>query len=291
MRPLQVVAAIAGFSSLSSAWPWPNVFEGGAEKAVQGIEGVERLFRRQNDAAATQSTTSRTTTRTGTKTTAKGTDSQTGTKATAKGTGSQKATGTITGSAQGTSNGTAAATTQYDERLPAGGVSMQTPNIMSGAQYYRVGDYVTFGWNFTSVLAKPTAINVIASCSANSAEYTIAANLTYDDQMKIVWDTNKYAATATAQQLLTNTYTLVIENSDEKIATGIAQAGYLGLVNQFTFGMYTPQPYTPWAEFNCPTCSAGISSMEKQTLGFLFAMTSITIMSFTYFATGRFGVF
>jgi hypothetical protein len=31
--------------------------------------------------------------------------------------------------------------------------------------------------------------------------------------------------------------------------------------------------------------------MEQKTLRFLFGMVSITILSFTWFATGRFGVF
>jgi len=168
---------------------------------------------------------------------------------------------------------------------------MMTPNIISGAQYYKVGDYLTFGWNFTSVKAKPTAVNVLVSCSSANAQYTVAANMSYEDAMNVVWDTGKIAAQATEQQLLTNTYTLVIENANEKVATGVIQPGYFQSADSFQFGMYTPQTYTPWAEFNCPTCNAGLSLSEQHTLKFLFGMASITILSFTYFATGRFGVF
>lgn len=180
--------------------------------------------------------------------TAKQTGTQTGSKTGSK-TGSQSNKGTITGSAQGTAAATGGSsnTTVYDARLPAGGVSMITPNIFSGAQYYRIGDYVTFGWNFTSVSAKPTAINVLATCSANSALYTISANMTYEDVMAVTWDTNLDQAQATAGNLLTNHYTLVIENANENAATKAAAAGYFAAASTYTFGMYTPQPYTPWA--------------------------------------------
>jgi hypothetical protein len=44
-------------------------------------------------------------------------------------------------------------------------------------------------------------------------------------------------------------------------------------------------------DFTCPTCNSGAMSLsEKQTWSFLFGMASITIFSFTWFATGRFGV-
>jgi hypothetical protein len=46
MRPVQIIAAFASLSAVSTAWPWPGALDDAAGKAVQGIEGI--LYRRQN---------------------------------------------------------------------------------------------------------------------------------------------------------------------------------------------------------------------------------------------------
>ena len=120
---------------------------------------------------------------------------------------------------------------------------MVTPGLFAASQYYKIGDYVTFAWNYTSLSVTPTAIDVLASCSVNSQLYTIALNQTVQPTGAVTWDTGEYQATATIP-LLTETYTLVIYNAAEDISA-TAQAGYLAVQDTFTFGMYTPQPYTP----------------------------------------------
>lgn len=133
--------------------------------------------------------------------------------------------------------------------------------------------------------------------------------MTYDaNGGKFTWDTSVYATQA--PQLGTNQYTLSIADAELGM-TGTSGAGYLNPLPMFTFGMYTPQPYTNysckslqcplgWRAINeanfdtawvCATCSSGAMSLsEKQTWGFLTGMASITVLSFTWFATGRFGV-
>lgn len=119
---------------------------------------------------------------------------------------------------------------------------MVTPNALAGDQYYKVGDWVTFAWNYTSVSVMPTAIDVLASCTANQATYTIAVNMSAT-QTQVLWDTKN---TPDGQApFLTEKYTLIIYDS-ELSATAPARAGYLGAYSGFTFGMYTPQPYVPW---------------------------------------------
>jgi len=140
------------------------------------------------------------------------------------------------------------ATTEYDPRLPAGGVSMITPAVISGPQFYRIGDWVTFAWNYTSLSATPSAIDVLASCAANSATYTLTLNQSVAETGKILWDTGAYQSTAKVP-LLTNTYTLIIYAADSSISA-VPKAGYLGVQQTFTFGMYTPQPYTPWTSMS-----------------------------------------
>lgn len=165
---------------------------------------------------------------------------------------------------------------------------MVTPGVFAAASYYKVGDYVTFAWNYTSLSVTPTAIDILASCSLNSQLYTIALNQSVQPTGAVTWDTGEYEATATIP-LLTATYTLVIYDAAEDISA-TAQAGYLAVQDTFQFGMYTPQPYTPLNEFKCATCSAALSDHERQALGLMLGMGVITFLSFTWFA-GGFGVF
>jgi hypothetical protein len=183
---------------------------------------------------------------------------------------------------------------------------MVTPAAIAPSQYYKIGDYVTFAWNYTSLSVTPSGIDILASCSLNQQLYTIALNQSVGPTGAVTWDTGEYQATATIP-LLTETYTLVIYDAAQDI-TSIPQAGYLAVQEQFQFGMYSPQPYTPlngeltknsklarrdcWlkAEFKCATCGAAVSAHERQAFGLLLGMSVITFLSFTWFASG-FGVF
>lgn len=139
--------------------------------------------------------------------------------------------------------GNSTKTIAFDPRLPAGGISMITPAALSGAQYYKIGDWVTFGWNYTSLSVTPSAIDILASCSANQATYTLALNQTVEPTGRVLWDTGAYQKTATVP-LLTQTYTLIIYDAAEPAGVSATpRAGYLGAFNQYTFGMYSPQPY------------------------------------------------
>ena len=134
-------------------------------------------------------------------------------------------------------------TTAIDPRLPPGGIEMVTPAAIAPSQYYKIGDYVTFAWNYTSLSVTPSGIDILASCSLNQQLYTIALNQSVGPTGAVTWDTGEYQATATIP-LLTETYTLVIYDASQDITT-IPQAGYLAVQDQFQFGMYSPQPYTP----------------------------------------------
>jgi hypothetical protein len=119
---------------------------------------------------------------------------------------------------------------------------MVTPNALAGDQFYKVGDFVTFAWNYTSLSVTPSAIDVLASCSANQATYTIAVNVSAQET-KVIWDTQN---TPSGQApFLTEKYTLLIYDAESSV-TAAPRPGYLGVFNQFTFGMYTPQPYVNW---------------------------------------------
>lgn len=119
---------------------------------------------------------------------------------------------------------------------------MITP-ASTATTYYKIGQDVTFVWNYTSLSVTPSAINVVASCSLNDETYTISSNMSVKETGSVVWDTGKYQSSATVP-LLTATYTLIVYDADESPGY-IAPAGHLSSDNQLQFGMYVPQKYTP----------------------------------------------
>ncbi|PYH88255.1 hypothetical protein BO71DRAFT_454180 [Aspergillus ellipticus CBS 707.79] len=220
--------------------------------------------------------------------TASKTDSATGTASDSTNTGSVTKTSTQTGTATGKNSKTTGAsnTTSIASDAAAGGISMLDP-ALTATTYFKIGNYVTFKWNYTSLSVTPTAVNVAASCSLNSATYTISSNMSVSPTGEVVWDTAKYQANATVP-LLTASYTLIVWDAGKAI-TATASAGHLSAAS-YTFGMYSPQPYTPLNGFICATCSFALSEMERLGLKFAVGMVAITIASFTWFA-GDFGVF
>ncbi|KAF4545079.1 uncharacterized protein LTHEOB_5490 [Lasiodiplodia theobromae] len=315
MRPQQLLAAALTLSSLSAAWPWPPNMDD-----MKEVMGVENLFKRENwfyiraDETTTSDSAAKTTAAKTTaaktdaasdtasasgseKTTAAETASKTDSAAatTGSGTNTAKETGKTTGKESGTAKETGSTktskkgskSTSYDARLPAGGISMITPAATDTSQYYKIGDWLSFAWNYTSLSATPSAINVLASCSLNSETYTLAQNLSVATTNMVYWDTGDYEKTAT-KSLVQATYTLIIYDAGSSISA-TAAAGYLGVANTFTFGMYRPQEYVPRQDWTCPGCNAAGVSVEQQTVRFLFGTFAVTVISFTWFVIG-FGI-
>ncbi|KAI9753199.1 MAG: hypothetical protein M1815_006317 [Lichina confinis] len=177
----------------------------------------------------------------------------------------------------------ATSTTDIDPRLPPGGINMITPAPLSGSQYYKIGDYVTFGWNYTSLSVTPKSIDVMASCSLNNQLYTIAVNQSVEKSQMVVWDTEAEATNSAPPPM--DTYTLFVYDSDEGL-NARPSAGYLSVYNQFRFGMYQPRAYTPLSDFVCASCSRASSGVDTHALGFLLGMAAVTCLSFTWFVTG-----
>lgn len=171
-------------------------------------------------------------------------------------------------------------------------------------EYYKIGDNVEFAWNYTSLIAKPTAVDVLVSCSGNQATYTLQSNATFKPTGSVIWNTS--ADESGSAPLLTDTYTLIIHDVDADV-TQNPQPGHLAAYSQFHFGMYLKQTYIPrnggfpalqlvmigsaslmsiMIEWVCATCSSALSDMERQTLKFVFGMGAITVLSFTWFSGG-----
>jgi len=174
----------------------------------------------------------------------------------------------------------------FNPEDPAGGVEMITPAATAPLQLYKIGDTVTWVWNYTNLQGPPTAVDVLASVSTASRTYTLTQNMTFATQASYTWDTGAFQSDNKGNQLITEQYTLIIFDAESSISA-TPEAGYLGTFQQFTFGMYSPQPYTPLASgWSCASCSAAVSDTDKRAIGFALAMCVVTVLSFTWFVTG-----
>ena len=107
--------------------------------------------------------------------------------------------------------------------------------------YFKIGTNVTLAWNYTSLLAPPSAIDVVVYRSEST--YTLTQNASVAATPTFVWDTNQYENKENALQ--NAYYTLAVFEAKEGF-TAPAQPGHLspngGIPAQF--GLYIPQKYT-----------------------------------------------
>lgn len=194
------------------------------------------------------------------------------------------ATGTGTNNHGAHGNSTAMTTSSIfiDPRLPPGGVSMIDPPP-GYTTYYKVGNWVTFAWNYTSLVVTPTAVNVAAVCTSNAATWTLASNMSVQATGgSVLWDTRLNASGTVP--LLTATYTLIIWDASKSISD-IPSAGLMAAASSY-FTMYVPQKPIALADYQCATCSGALSDIDRNALKFMGAMIAVTILSFTWFAGG-----
>lgn len=163
---------------------------------------------------------------------------------------------------------------------------MITPNTASSTQYYKIGDYVTFAWNYTSLSVTPTAIDILATCTGNQQTYTLALNQSISATTgAFTWDTRPLLPGSTSIPLLTNKYTLIIYDAAKSISA-TPSSGYLSTQEQFTFAMYSPQAAVDMADFKCVTCNGALSAIERQSLAAVGIMATFAIVGATWFTSG-----
>ncbi|KAI4143214.1 MAG: hypothetical protein LQ340_007081 [Diploschistes diacapsis] len=294
MRSHQYIIHIILYLSVAAAWPWPPDFHklGGA------------LVRRQNGADAPSSTSKAPDSsqskalQSAAVSTTDGSQSAAATTAKASGSGtagtnSAKPTGSASGSAAKTSppskttgkgssqTGLPVAST-IAPNAPPGGISLISPAAAT-TTYYKIGSNITLAWNYTSLLAPPSAIDVVVSNSAST--YTLTQNASIVATQTFIWDTKQYE---NQQNRLQNAfYTLAVFDA----AAGITAAPEPGRLSPYginaQMGLYSTQQYTPLASgWICPNCNGAMSIAEAQTLKFVGIMFSITLMTFAWFANG-----
>lgn len=208
-------------------------------------------------------------------------------------TGGRK-TGTATGTGSSGGNGTrtsAPERTQFDPMDPVGGVVMVTPAVTAGTQLYKIGDYVTWGWNYTNLQGSPTAIDLYVKCSRVPQPWTLTQNMTFQETGSYTWDTGSFQKSAVSNPLLTDQYTLVINDADTG-PSATAEPGYLAPFSGFYFGMYEKQEYHDTNDgWQCASCSGAMSGLvDNRGLGVAVVMSAATVLSFTWFVAG-FGAF
>lgn len=154
---------------------------------------------------------------------------------------------------------------------------------------YKIGDYITWGWNYTGVQAEPTAVDVLVSCASRTATWTLSGNMTFETAVpKFVWDSS-VQANDVENPLGNDVYTLVIKDSEAEI-TDRPEAGYLTSWQGFTFGLYKAKEYKPLSEWECVTCNSAASGLDTKAFKLAAGMSVVTILSFTWFVAGL-GVF
>ena len=248
---IKTAAMLLSLSSVASAWPgW--LPEAGA------------IVARQDSSPTPTATQTSSKSATGSETQNTGSITQTGKS-------------TATGKPSGTST-----RTQFDPQDPAGQVVMITPAPTAGTQLVKVGDWVTWGWNYTNLQAPPTAIDVLISCSQATRTWTLTQNMTYATKADFLWDSSNDGG----QPFVVAEYTLLIHDSDGGIKAS-ADPGYLAPFAGYKFGMYTMAAYTPLASgWRCVSCSGAMSGVDKGAWGFALMTSAITVMTFTWFVTG-----
>ncbi|MCJ1350870.1 MAG: hypothetical protein MMC33_000851 [Icmadophila ericetorum] len=237
------------YVSLAAAWPWPPSLVQDAGLLLRRQNGGKEVSSSRQSASPSQTNNAGSSNSASTGSSPSSAATITGSSPTDSGSGSASGSAPTAAPSSSTSNqpsntNATATTTQIavDPRLPAGGIEMLTPAAIAAPSYYKIGEPVTFGWNYTSLVVRPSAVDILVSCSANNAIYTLATNASVGSTGAVTWDTS--AQETGANPLLTETYTLVIHDAAAAI-TAQPQAGYLATYDQFTFGMYLRQAYSP----------------------------------------------
>ncbi|KAJ3501109.1 hypothetical protein NM208_g17005 [Fusarium decemcellulare] len=297
MRPtsslLQLAVCLSTLTPLTAAWGdfWPEpdsvVVRNVVRQELPRETGV--LKARQDDNSKTEEEPTKTgkqvkTTNLNTAKAQTGTDEETATDDSESGTETGKKKSQTTGTGKNKDKDGKTTRTAFSADVAAGGVSVLTPEtLLLATPLFKIGDYATFGWNYTSLEGTPTAIDVLVSMSANAETYTLTANMTFETNPTYVWDTKK-AANDPEAPLGNGMYTLIIKDSDTEISDA-PEPGYLAVQKTFQFGMYTPQDYVPYPQWECNVCNAA-TGLDHGAIGFAVSMSVITVATFTWFVAG-----
>jgi hypothetical protein len=132
---------------------------------------------------------------------------------------------------------------------PAGQIVFTQPPAFS-TSYYKIApnNPITFGWNFTYVLAQPTSITISATCSGGN-RYPVGPDENGHlpgTATEVVWDMYSYQQAhpnTPLPQAMCNLQIAGDEGFDAR-----ERPGFLKPNTGMQFALYTPQPYTALAD-------------------------------------------
>jgi len=127
--------------------------------------------------------------------------------------------------------------------------------------FYKIapGELITFGWNFTYVVATPTALTVSAKCQ-NGYTYPVGPSDGIIDgtATEVVWDVYAYQQAHPNTPLPQAQCNLMI--CDERGFGAARRPGYLSPNTNVQFALYTPQAYVSLEDgWKCSVCSGATS--------------------------------
>jgi len=158
----------------------------------------------------------------------------------------------------------------------------------TATSYYKIApsNLITFGWNFSYVLATPTHLTVSAVCD-NGNTYPVGPTDGVIDgtATEVVWDIYSYQQAHPNTPLAALTYTLNIW--DERGSAAPRAAGWLSPNNALRFALYNPASYTALADgWSCTTCNGSYSRYVAHP-AFAGIVATIIIMALSGFTLFR----
>jgi hypothetical protein len=168
------------------------------------------------------------------------------------------------------------------QTAPAGLLTVTQPP-QTAVSFYKVaqGQFITFGWNFSYVLATPTSLTVSAVAD-NGNTYPVGPTdgIIPGTATQVVWDPYSYDQANPNTPLAQASYTLHIW--DDRGPDATRQPGYLQPNSALKFALYTPQPYTPIASgWTCGVCNGSLSNYTEHP-----AFPAILAALFVMFLSG-----
>lgn len=144
-------------------------------------------------------------------------------------------------------------TISIPQTAAAGGLTITQPP-QTAISFFKIApdNFITFAWNFTSVLVTPTHLTVSAVCE-NGNTYPVGPTngIIPGTATSVVWNPYSWDQANPSTPLAQASYTLNIW--DDRGPNPPRQGGYLQPNSALIFALYTPQPYTP---LNSGTCLA-----------------------------------
>jgi len=150
-------------------------------------------------------------------------------------------------SAGGTATNATTSTTRLSipQSAPVGIITITQPP-QTATSFYKIApsQLITFGWNFSMVLATPTHLTVSAVCD-NGNTYPVGPTdgIIPGTATSVVWDVYSYQQNHPNTPLAQASYTLNIW--DDRGPNAGRAPGFLQANTGLKFALYTPQAYTP----------------------------------------------